>query len=193
MKRRMQWLIGALAIVCAVTLYSVYLAHFRGHRESGTKVDNWEEYWSNYYFSVGLALDALQARHESRTNDYESLLAENLFDGSLKNAIRFYDDNGKQNEADKSLKTYIYRCVIDEAAAPRQPDSTSYDAELIALFRRIAAIQPIISHISIDPEVETSVARFIEKSICEYETFASQSSTNPLNSEYRNCNNEHDK
>lgn len=193
MKKRMQWLIGALAIVCAIVLFFVCLAHFKGHRECYTKVDDWEECWNEYYFSVGLALDALQARREGRTNDFESLLADDLFDGSLKKAIRFHDDNGGQDEADKSLKMYVYRCVIDEAAAPRPPDGAPYDAEMIALFRRIAAVQPTISHIYVDSEVEALVTRYLEKSIFEYEMFASQSNSNSLIPAKENPNKEHDK
>ena len=179
MNMRMKSLVGALVIACGVTLFSVYLVNFSKHSHSNSAAgDNLNKNWDEYYLSVNLALDALQARHDGRTNDLEILLSEDFFDETLKKAILHYDKNGNQAEANKMLKVYIYLSIVNEAAAPRPPDNTPHDAQMIDLFRKIAAIQPSISYISIDPEVEASVTRYIEESINKYEEFASQLSAN---------------
>ncbi len=121
-----------------------------------------------YIRSVKLALDALHARHDGRTNDFECSLQTELFDQSLRDAIRFYENNGHHSEVDKILKIYVYRYVVDLAATPRA-DGRPYDARTIELFRKIADTQQTLPDVLTDPESEAVVAKYIELSIREYE------------------------
>ena len=162
-------LLGILAISSIVALYSIYIGHFAKHDNYSDINANWEKNWSEYYCSVELASSALWARLDGRTNDFECLLADDLFDKSLKEAIRFYDHNGHRSQADKILKVYVYRCVIDLAANPSPPNSPPHSNEIIDLLRKIATLQSAASTIPVDPEIETNVAEYIARSIRESE------------------------
>ena len=179
--RRTQWLVGMLAASVAIALYSVCLVHL-GKRSDCHATDdrNWEEHWNQYYRTVGLAVDALEARRDGRTNDFEVVLASEFFDEWLKKTIRRHDKNGDPAAADRMLKTYIDGCVVQEMGNPRPSDSVITNPTLIVLFRRIAALQPTVAHIALDSETEDSVARFIEESLRAYEAFANPPGTNAL-------------
>lgn len=167
MKKTRTWLIVLFAVGFAIALYFI----FRCNLEERPGIDdNWEKYWDEYFRSVELAWDALQARHDGRTNDFECIVEADLFDGSLRKAIRYFQNYGRDSEVDKFLKIYVYRYVVDLAATPRASGG-SYDSQTIDLFRTITATQPALSDILVDPESESFVAEYIELSIREYEDF----------------------
>lgn len=167
----MKWLVGTLTIVFAVVLYSIYVVHFERHSDCRSKIgDNWEKHRDSTYLAVGLALDALLARHDGKTNDFEHLLSSDGFDRTLKKVLRHYEDKGNLPRIEKTLKVIIYGYVIN-LASDLSPPGQICDSQTISLFRRIRAAQPTLSDISIGDDVETIVADHIERSIREYEAF----------------------
>jgi hypothetical protein len=170
--KRTKLLIGLLVLVLIICLYSIYVNKYRKF-VTNNSIDeyNYVEYWHNYCISIDLALEALLARCEGRTNDFKKVIAAEGFDEILKQIILHYDRMGLSSKADEMLKVHIYLYVINLADDSRH-DNKSYGTEIINRFRKIAALQKTLSAVCIDPEIEKHVKDYIEESIHNYETHA---------------------